>query len=109
LLLKCPTDPVSSSGFEQRQQLKQLEDDTLDALLALCATQDTVSSLLKMQARTSKQPPRPCEEWRTPTTSDLSGILDDLALLRLQVKSLRDKIRGTSEAVRFPGPSHSES
>lgn len=85
---------VGLANFDVHQQLKQLEDDILDATLALKATRSCVEDMEQFLAGVSRQ------EKNLHVTPSVAGemqsdIYRELALLLERADSLRQKLRSS--------------
>jgi hypothetical protein len=95
--------PIDLSACGERQQLKQLEDDISDVILAIEATIDTIASLIKCLRNTaSLNEPAACQQ----DCSTDAAILDafnekagDVALIAQTARALRDKLQSTTQVV----------
>ena len=106
LLLASPNGegPIDLTGCGERQELKQLEDNISDMMLALDATMNTISSLMKCLQKMG-----PLEE-SSPSQSEplnkmsmveaLEEKTKEISLLLQSTHALRDKLQSTTQVVR---------
>lgn len=99
-------DLVPVANFDERQRLKQLEDDLVDVRLILESTLDTVESMLENYIEFSSTQPQGKHEIHLSNlaTEDLIiRVLEekrqDIRLLKTKVEALCAKVAGTTELV----------
>ena len=102
---------VPYCDWNQRRELKKLEDKILDMSLALAANKDTLQQISNTVALVSKHADalsindagEKCD-----ITSAFHGLIDEVGVLQRQTEALRDKMRNTSEAVGHDTFSYNE-
>lgn len=98
------TDPLQFLDFQERQALKDMEDEIVEILLILDSTSDTISSVTDMYKQF-------CHDSRT-TSQDANDEFDlisfslnekqrDVAHNRKKVETLQVRAQGTSKLVRI--------
>ena len=97
---------VPVADFDERQRLKQLEDDLVDVRLVLDSTLDTVESMLENYMELSSTQHQTEDEIDAPTMAREDLIVrllqeqrQDIRLLKTKVEALCAKVAGTTELV----------
>lgn len=91
-------------GVEERQKLKEMEDQLIDVLLVLEATRDTIKTLLENYQQycrdTSHRLEDGFDEGYDPIDCALQERERDIDSNRRKVETLYTKIQGTTNLVR---------
>ena len=97
-------DPLGSLEFNQRQRLKDVEDELIDADLILDSTDDTMNSLLENYRQY-------CHAMDSSSNSDFEADIIHRALrekrkqimfYKKQIRALHHKVQGTINLVSEP-------
>ena len=95
-------DPIYALGLDQRQQMKNIQDELMDIILVLDTISDTVHALRQsyMEYCSLTDPNGVVNETSDMVYRALLQKFNELALHKKAVEALHEKIQGTIGLVR---------